>query len=85
MAVTMGIKIRNETAADVGMIAAVTVAAFKALEISGHTEQVIIEALRAAGALALSLVAEVDGRVISHIHPAAQHDPVGRGDGGQSC
>jgi putative acetyltransferase len=36
------------------------------LEISNHTEQFIIEALRAAKALSLSLVAEVDGRVVGH-------------------
>jgi putative acetyltransferase len=45
----------------------VTIAAFKSLEISNHTEQFIIEALRAAKALTLSLVAEVDGRVVGHI------------------
>ena len=58
--------IRSETDADVGAITEVTVAAFKTLEISNHTEQFIIEALRAAKALTLSLVAEVDGRVIGH-------------------
>jgi len=31
----------------------VTVAAFETLEISNHTEQFVIEALRAAGALAV--------------------------------
>ena len=59
--------IRNETDADVGAISEVTVAAFKTLEISNHTEQFIITALRAANALTVSLVAEVDGRVIGHI------------------
>ena len=59
--------IRNETDADVGMISEVTIAAFKTLEISNHTEQFIIEALRAAKALTVSLVAEMDGRVIGHI------------------
>lgn len=54
------ITIRNETEADVGAITDVTIAAFKTLEISSHTEQFIIEALRAAKALTLSLVAEVD-------------------------
>ncbi len=48
-------------------ITEVTVAAFKTLEISNHTEQFIIEALRAAKALTVSLVAEADGRVIGHI------------------
>ena len=59
--------IRNETDADVSAITEVTVAAFKTLDISNHTEQFIIEALRAAGALTVSLVAETGGRVIGHI------------------
>lgn len=61
------IVIRSETDTDVSAISEVTVAAFKTLEISNHTEQFIIEALRAAKALAVSLVAEIDGRVIGHI------------------
>ena len=61
------IVIRSETDADVRAITEVTVAAFKTLEISNQTEQFIIAALRAAGALTISLVAEVDGRVIGHI------------------
>ncbi|MBN2475299.1 MAG: N-acetyltransferase [Pirellulales bacterium] len=61
------IVIRNETHADVGTIAKVTVAAFKTLDISNHTEQFIIAALRAARALTVSLVAELDGRVVGHI------------------
>ena len=59
--------IRPETAADVVAIRDVTVSAFKTLEISNHTEQFIIEALRAAKALTISLVAEVDDRVVGHI------------------
>ena len=61
------IVIRRETAADVGAIRDVTVSAFKTLEISHHTEQFIIEALRAATSLTVSLVAEVNGRVVGHI------------------
>jgi putative acetyltransferase len=61
------IVIRSETDADVSTISEVTVAAFKSLEISNHKEQFIVEALRAAKALAVSLVAEMDGRVIGHI------------------
>ena len=61
------IAIRGETTGDIGAIAEVTTAAFETLAISNHTEQFIIEALRAAGALTVSLVAEVDGRVIGHI------------------
>jgi putative acetyltransferase len=61
------ITIRSETDADGDAITDVTIAAFKTLEISNHTEQFIIEALRAAKALTISLVAELDGRVIGHI------------------
>ena len=61
------IYIRNETDADANAIAEVTVAAFRTLAISHHTEQFIIAALRAAKALTVSLVAEVDGCVVGHI------------------
>jgi putative acetyltransferase len=61
------IVIRSETEADVSAITEVTVAAFMTLEISNHTEQFIIEALRAAKALTISLFAKVDGRVAGHI------------------
>jgi len=60
-------KIRDETGADIDAIAKVTAAAFKTLEVSNQTEQFIIAALRDAGALAVSLVAELDGRVVGHI------------------
>lgn len=59
--------IRSENEADAAVITEVTAAAFETLEISNHTEQFIIEALRDAGALTISLVAEVNGRVIGHI------------------
>lgn len=59
--------VRDETSADVAAIHDVTVAAFATLEVSNQTEQHIIAALRAAGALTVSLVAEVDGRVVGHI------------------
>jgi putative acetyltransferase len=61
------IAIRSEPDADVSAITEVTVAAFKTLEISNHTEQFIIAALRAANALAASLVAESNGRVVGHV------------------
>ncbi len=61
------ILIRNETDADANAIAHLTVAAFKTLAISNHTEQFIVAALRTAGALTVSLVAEADGRPIGHI------------------
>jgi putative acetyltransferase len=59
--------IRNETHDDISAITEVTIAAFNTLEISKHTEQFIIEALRTAKALAVSLVAEMDDRVVGHI------------------
>lgn len=59
--------LRDETAADEDAITGVTIAAFNTLEVSGHTEQFIIKALRAAGGLTLSLVAELDGQVVGHI------------------
>jgi len=59
--------IRDETQADMDGIRDVTIAAFKTLAISQHTEQFVIEALRAAKSLTVSLVAEVDGRVVGHI------------------
>ena len=59
--------IRKETAADIEAITQVTIAAFKTLAVSQHTEQFIIRALRDAGALTVSLVAEIDGRVVGHI------------------
>jgi putative acetyltransferase len=59
--------VRSETSADVDAIAEVTAAAFRTLAISNHTEQFVIATLRAANALSVSLVAEVDGRVVGHI------------------
>jgi len=51
--------IRSETDAGVSAITEVTVASFQTLEISNHTEQFIIAALRVAKALTILLVAEV--------------------------
>ena len=61
------IRLRDETPSDTGVIGEVTATAFADLAISQHTEQFIIEALRAAGALAISLVAERNGQVVGHI------------------
>jgi putative acetyltransferase len=68
--------IRNEAETDRDAIREVTAAAFKTLEISNHTEQFIIDALRANNVLAVSLVAELDGSVIGHIafSPIAMSD-----------
>ena len=59
--------IGNETTFDIEAISEITIAAFRSLAISNHTEQFIINALRNANALTISLVAEVDGRVVGHI------------------
>jgi putative acetyltransferase len=59
--------IRHETNSDIEAISKVTITAFQNLAISNHTEQFIINALRDANALTLSLVAEVDGKVVGHI------------------
>ena len=72
--------IRNEIDDDVDAITEVTVAAFKTLEISNHTEQFIVEALRANNALTVSLIAEVDGHVVGHV----AFSPVTISDGTQN-
>jgi putative acetyltransferase len=59
--------IRDETCTDYEVISEVTISAFETMEISNHTEQFIIQALRSAKALTVSLVAEVDGIVVGHI------------------
>jgi putative acetyltransferase len=59
--------IREEKQADIAAIAELTVAAFKTLAISSHTEHFIVDALRAAGALTVSLVAELDDRLVGHL------------------
>ena len=74
------ISIRPETSKDIDAITKVTIAAFQTLEISNHTEQFIIEALRAAHALTISLVADLDGRVVGHI----AFSPVAISDGTQN-
>jgi putative acetyltransferase len=62
-----GLCIRPEQEADQAAIGAVTAAAFANHPHSRQTEQFIVDALRRAGVLALSLVAEEQGRVAGHI------------------
>lgn len=59
--------IRPEQAGDISAIDAVTRAAFKDHPHSDQCEHFIIAALRAAGALSISLVAEVEGEVVGHV------------------
>ena len=58
--------IRNETLLDNEAITEVTKAAFQTLAISNQTEHFIIQALRKAKVLTLSLVAEIGGQVVGH-------------------
>lgn len=60
-------QIRNETQEDVFAIEAVTTAAFLNAPHTSHTEQFIVAALRAAGALSVSLVAEAEGAIVGHV------------------
>ncbi len=59
--------IRNERESDIEAIFEVTKAAFVDCPHGEHTEQFIVNALRAAQALSVSLVAEADGRVVGHV------------------
>ena len=63
----MNYTLRNEAAADIAAIHALTAAAFATAEHSSHTEHFIVDALRARGELAVSLVAEVDGERVGHV------------------
>lgn len=68
--------IRDENNADITIVSEVTIAAFETMEISNHTEQFIVNALRSAKALTVSLVAEAKGIVVGHIafSPVAMSD-----------
>jgi len=61
------INIRPETLKDIRAIENITIAAFAGKPYSDETEHLVINALRDAGALALSLVAEVNRIVVGHI------------------
>jgi len=59
--------IRSETPRDFDAVREVNIVAFEHHPFSHQTEHLIVEALRAADALELSLVAEIDGEVVGHI------------------
>ena len=77
--------IRDEAGADADAIAEVTAAAFKDLEVSQHTEQFIISALRAAGALVMGKTVTTEfayfapGKTRNPINP--EHTPGGSSSG----
>ncbi len=59
--------VRPETNRDFDGIREVNIVAFQGHPYSQQTEHLIVEALRAADALELSLVAELEGEVVGHI------------------
>jgi putative acetyltransferase len=63
----LNLTIRSETPADIAAIEAVTSAAFASAPHADGTEQHIVNALRRAGKLTLSLVAAAEGVVIGHV------------------
>ena len=61
------LQVRPERPGDEDAIHAVTEAAFRTAAHMSGTEQFIVRELRRAGALTVSLVAELDGQVVGHI------------------
>jgi len=59
--------IREEVPSDAANIHALTAAAFLDAPHAAHTEQFIVDALREAGALSVSLVAELGGEIVGHV------------------
>jgi putative acetyltransferase len=63
----MNLTIRPETPGDSAAIYDLTKRAFAPMPYAGGDEQDLINKLREAGALAISLVAELDGRIVGHV------------------
>ena len=63
----MNIIIRDERAGEQDAIADLTTAAFKQIPMASGAEAALVGALRAAGALTVSLVAERNGEIVGHI------------------
>jgi putative acetyltransferase len=61
------ISIHTETPADVDAIREINIAAFLVHPVSHQTEHLIVDALRVAGALEVSLVAHLGDRAVGHI------------------
>jgi putative acetyltransferase len=61
------IQIRPERSGDEDAIHAVTIAAFLNAPHTAHTEHFIVRALRRAGRLTVSLVAEREGEIVGHV------------------
>lgn len=63
----MNLVVRQELSSDAAAIHDLTRGAFLNAPHTAHTEQFIVDALRKAGALAISLVAEQEGEVVGHV------------------
>ncbi|WP_418648082.1 GNAT family N-acetyltransferase [Thauera butanivorans] len=63
----MPLTVRQESPSDIPAIHALIKAAFLNAPHTAHTEHFIVDALREAGALAISLVAEDDGGIVGHV------------------
>lgn len=63
----MDFHIRSEKSTDIKAIEQITIAAFDGKWYSDQTEHLIINRLREAGALSVSLVAELDGKIVGHV------------------
>ncbi len=61
------VKLRKEHANDIEGIRHVVSAAFENHPHSNQTEHLLVDSLREAGALTISLIAELHGRIIGHI------------------
>lgn len=75
----MNITVRPEVPSDIGDIEALTVAAFLNAPHTSHTEHLIVNALRGSGNLMISLIAEVDGKIVGHLAVS----PISISDGSQ--
>ena len=60
-------KIRLETPQDGNAIEQITIAAFAGKSYSDQTEHLIVDRLRKAGAMFVSLVADIDGKIVGHV------------------
>jgi predicted N-acetyltransferase YhbS len=63
----VAVRIRPERDQDHAAIRALTIAAFESSAYGHHGEADIVDALRAANALTVSLVAEADGEIAGHV------------------
>ncbi len=63
----MTMNLRDEATGDIHAIHVLTEAAFRNAPHTARTEQFIVDALRRAGALTVSLVAEENGMIIGHV------------------